>query len=132
MNQTMEVSVIRIAVCGMGRERIATVARDAGGGQVETMPLTDFEAANAVKTGKADYYIGACQSGAGGALAVANALLGPSLVTRLAGPGGGAPDQGQVVTALDQGKKAFGVVHTQIDVAVPVIVGVLLRAAKSA
>jgi hypothetical protein len=122
--------VIRIAVCGMGREQIATVAKQAGGGQVETLALTDFEAANAVKTGKADYYIGACQSGAGGALAVANALLGSALVTRLAGPGGGAPDQQQVADALEDGKIAFGVVHTQIDVAVPVIVSALVRRAQ--
>jgi hypothetical protein len=122
--------VIRIAVCGMGRERIAKVAREAGGDNVEMLPLTDFEAANAVKTGKADYYIGACQSGAGGALAVANALLGPSLVTRLTGPGGGAPDQRQVAASLEEGKKAFGIVHTQIDVAVPAIIGAVLSAAR--
>lgn len=121
--------MIRIAVCGMGRDRIATVAREAGGGQVETVALTDFEAASAVKTGKADYYIGACQSGAGGALAVANALLGAALVTRLTGPGGAALDE-QVVAALLEGKKAFGVVHTQIEVAVPVIVSALVRGAE--
>jgi hypothetical protein len=122
--------VIRIAVCGMGRDRIATLAKEAGGGQVETMALTDFEAANAVKTGKADYYIGACQSGAGGALAVANALLGPTIVTRLVGPGGAAPDQQQVADALKEGKKAFGIVHTQTDIAVPAIVSALLRASE--
>jgi hypothetical protein len=112
----------------MGRERIATVAKATGGDQVETLPLTDFEAANAVKTGKADYYIGACQSGAGGALAVANALLGSALVTRLTGPAGAVPDQAQVLSALQEGKKAFGIVHTQIDATVPVIIGVLLSA----
>lgn len=122
--------MIRIAVCGMGRDRIAAMAKQAGGDKVEMLPLTDFEAANAVKTGKADYYIGACQSGAGGALAVANALLGPSLVTRLTAPGGGAPDQQQIVTSLQEGKKAFGIVHTQIDVAVPAIVNAVLSAAQ--
>jgi hypothetical protein len=122
--------MIRIAVCGMGRDRIATVARDSGGGQVETLSLTDFEAANAVKTGQADFYIGACQSGAGGALAVANALLGSGLVTRLVGSGGGAPDQQQVIAALGEGKKAFGIVHTQIDTAVPLIVSALVQSAE--
>jgi hypothetical protein len=122
--------LIRIAVCGMGRDRIASVAKATGGDQVETLPLTDFEAANAVKTGKADYYIGACQSGAGGALAVANALLGSALVTRLTGPAGAVPDQAQVLSALQEGKKAFGIVHTQIDATVPVIIGVLLSASE--
>lgn len=122
--------MIRIAVCGMGRDRIATVAKGAGGDKVELLPLTDFEAANAVKTGKADYYIGACQSGAGGALAIANALLGPSLVTRLTGAGGGAPDQEQVTSSLQKGKKAFGIVHTQIDIAVPAIVAAVISAAE--
>ncbi len=122
--------MIRIAVCGMGRDRIATVARDSGEGEVEILPLTDFEAANALKTGKVDYYIGACQSGAGGALAVANALLGPSLVTRLVGPGGAVPGEQQVLSALQEGKKAFGIVSGQIDVTVPVIVSVLVRGAE--
>jgi hypothetical protein len=122
----MEDQMIRIAVCGMGRDRIAAIAKETGGGQVETLALTDLEAAIAVKSGKADYYIGACQSGAGGALAVANALLGPALATRLAGPSGAAPDRQQVVTALDEGKQAFGIVQTHIDIAVPVIVNAIL------
>jgi hypothetical protein len=122
--------MIRIAVCGMGRDRIAILARQAGGDAVETLPLTDFEAANAVKTGTADFYIGACQSGAGGALAVANAILGSASVIRLAGSGGSAPDAEQVRAALQDGRKAFGVVHTQLDVAVPVIVTELIKGAQ--
>lgn len=122
--------MIRIAVCGMGRDRIATLARQAGGDAVETLPLTDFEAANAVKTGKADFYIGACQSGAGGALAVANAILGSASVIRLAGPGGGAPQAEQVRVAVQDGRKAFGLVHTQLDAAVPVIVTELIKDAQ--
>jgi hypothetical protein len=122
--------MIRIAVCGMGRDRIATLARQAGGDAVETLPLTDFESANAVKAGTADYYIGACQSGAGGALAVANAILGSASVIRLAGPGGTAPDAGQVREAVQAGRKAFGVVHTQLDAAVPVIVAELIKVAQ--
>jgi hypothetical protein len=114
----------------MGRDRIATLARQAGGDAVETLPLTDFEAANAVKTGKADFYIGACQSGAGGALAVANAILGSASVIRLAGPGGGAPQAEQVRVAVQDGRKAFGLVHTQLDAAVPVIVTELIKDAQ--
>jgi len=119
--------MIRIAVCGMGRERIATLVRESGQGGAEALLMTDFEASSAVKNGQADYYIGACQSGAGGALAVANAILGPSVVTRLAGDGGLPPGAQQVEQALKEGKRAFGVVHTQLDTTIPVIVAALLR-----
>ena len=72
---------------GMGKERIAQLVQETGAGLVEAKAKTDFEAATAVKSGKADYYIGACQSGAGGALGVANAILGSAEVVRLSGVG---------------------------------------------
>ena len=121
--------MIKVVVTGMGRERIAQLVRETGAGLVEATAKTDFEAASAVKTGKADYYIGACQSGAGGALGVANAILGSDQAVRLSGVGTTA-DPEDVRAAVASGKRAFGISYSQIDVLVPVLVGAILRQAK--
>jgi hypothetical protein len=117
--------MINVVVAGMGKERIAELVQAAGGGQVEARAKTDFEAASAVKSGKADYYIGACQSGAGGALGVANAILGSDQVVRLSGVGSTA-DPDDVRAAVASGRRAFGISYSQMDAIVPVLVGALL------
>ena len=121
--------MIKVVVTGMGRERIAQLVRETGAGLVEATAKTDFEAASAVKTGKADYYIGACQSGAGGALGVANAILGSDQAVRLSGVGTTA-DPEDVRAAVASGKRAFGISYSQIDDLVPVLVGAILRQAE--
>lgn len=121
--------MIKVVVTGMGRERIVQLVRETGAGLVEATAKTDFEAASAVKTGKADYYIGACQSGAGGALGVANAILGSDQAVRLSGVGTTA-DPEDVRAAVASGKRAFGISYSQIDVLVPVLVGAILRQAE--
>ena len=117
--------MIKIAVTGMGKERIAQLANKTGDGRVEALIKSDFEAAFAVKNGQADYYIGACQSGAGGALGVANAILGSANVVRLSGMGS-APDPERIAEAVRDGRHAFGLAHSHIDTVVPVLVGAIL------
>lgn len=119
--------MIKIVVTGMGKERIAQLATETGGGEVEAAVKTDFEAAMAVQAGTADYYIGACQSGAGGALGVATAILGSRNVVRLSGTGSAA-DPSQIGTAVGGGVKAFGLAHTHVDTLVPVLVKALVEA----
>jgi hypothetical protein len=122
--------LITIVVTGMGKERIAQLARDTGAGEVEATVKTDFEAALAVQGGAADYYIGACQSGAGGALGVATALLGSRNVLRLSGTGTGA-DTGQIDAAVRGGIKAFGLAHTHVDTVVPALVRAIVETRAS-
>jgi hypothetical protein len=119
--------MITFVVAGMGKERIAQLVKDAGGGQAEAVTKTDLEAAMAVKAGTADYYVGACQSGAGGALGVANAILGSDRVVRLSGVGTTA-DPDDVRAAVASGKRAFGISINQIDAVVPVLVRAILDA----
>jgi hypothetical protein len=119
--------MITIVVAGMGKERMAQLVEQAGAGRIEAISKTDLEAAMAVKSGTAAYYIGACQSGAGGALGVANAILGSGLVVRLSGVGTTA-DPDDVRAAVAAGKKAFGISVNQIDAVVPVLVGAILAA----
>jgi hypothetical protein len=121
--------MITIVVAGMGNERIATLVTQHAAGRITAQPKTDFAAAMAVKAGQADYYIGACQSGAGGALGVANAILGSDAVVRLSGVGTTA-DPADVQAAVSAGKRAFGIAHNQIDAVIPVLVGAMLARAE--
>jgi dihydrodipicolinate synthase/N-acetylneuraminate lyase len=120
---------ISLVVTGMGKERIAELAKAAGEGEVEATIRTDFEAALAVQNGDADFYIGACQSGAGGALGVANAILGSSKVVRMASVKNG--DEAQAIAAaLAEGKNAFGLTRSQVDSVVPVLVKAMVEARR--
>jgi Protein of unknown function DUF2620 len=123
--------VIRVVVCGMAKEQIARAARETAGPAAEVTVTSDFEAATAIQQGRADYYIGACQSGAGGALAIATALLGRDRVIRLSGVGSTSVDPGQVASALDEGKVAFGIANSHVATAVPTIVRAILDHARA-
>jgi hypothetical protein len=110
--------MITIAVTGIGSEQIAHLAEQAAAGQVQTTRGSDFDAALAVKSGTADFYIGACQTGAGGA-------LGANKVARLTGPN--ATDPPALAALLAGGTRAFGLAHTHIDVVVPALVQSMLH-----
>jgi hypothetical protein len=120
--------MVRFVVCAMGKEHVARLVRETGGAAADAREMSDFEAAASIKGGSADYYIGACQSGAGGALAVAIAMLGWDQVERLSGVGSTGIDEAQVVSAVNGGKKAFGIAHSHVELAVPVIVRAVLAA----
>lgn len=122
--------MLRIVVAGLGKEQIAQAAERAGGVQVTVQRKTDIEAAMAMKAGQADYYIGACNSGAGGALAICTAILGADRTVTLAAGGAGATVDA-IRQAVAAGKTAFGLRNTDIDRLVPELVQELLaKAAK--
>jgi hypothetical protein len=123
--------MIKVAVCGMGKEKMARLINESGDGEVVAEITSDFEAAMSVQQGKVDYYMGACQSGAGGALAVATGLLGPAKVVRLSGVGSAGVTPDQIEEALENGKLAFGVSHSHIDSAVPTIVEAIRARARA-
>ncbi|GAK05882.1 hypothetical protein JCM19037_4415 [Geomicrobium sp. JCM 19037] len=77
------------------------------GGDVETVVKSDVEAAMAVKSGAADYYVGACATGGGGALAMARAILGGPQCETVSMPGR-KPNEQKIQEAVNAGKKAFG------------------------
>ncbi|MCU1489870.1 MAG: yhfU [Acidimicrobiaceae bacterium] len=122
--------MVKIAVTGIGKERIAELALASGGGEVQVEIKTDLEAAFAVKAKQADYYIGACQSGAGGALGVATAILGSSDAVRLSGTGT-LPDLEEVAQAVREGRHAFGIMHSHIESVVPVLVREMVEKSKT-
>ena len=86
----------------------------------------DLEAVNALKKGNFDYYVGACNTGGGGALAMAMALLGMDLCKTISMPGKIFPDD-EIIKAVNEGKKAFGFVDQHTEKVLPVLLNAILN-----
>ena len=86
----------------------------------------DLEAVNAVKKGYFDYYVGACNTGGGGALAMAMALLGMDFCKTISMPGRIFPDD-EIIKAVNEGKKAFGFVDQHTEKVLPVLLNAILN-----
>lgn len=123
---------IRIVVAGVDAPTMAEIAAEAGGDGVEVAAVGDMQGARLVKKGQADYYLGTCWSGGGGALAAATAILGPSQAA-IAGTPGMSVSGDRVEQFLAEGKIAFGFPYEQSKTAIPTIVkAILAHAAQSA
>jgi len=117
--------LIRINVGGLAAKEIGELAAQIGGDQVEVRVGSDFAGAQQVAQGEADYYLGACATGSGGALAMAIALLGYAHCFT-ASTAGKPPKAKEIQKAVAEGKKAFGFTADHIDTAVPLIVRAIL------
>lgn len=118
--------MIRVVVGGqIDKERLADLVKKLGGDQVEVTVKSDIEAALAIKTNQADYYLGACHTGGGGALAMAIALLGMGLCATVSMPGM-MKSQADIIKEIDCGKKAFGFTPQHMEQVVPIIVRKIL------
>ena len=84
----------------------------------------DLEAVNAVKKGEYDYYIGACNTGGGGALAMAMALLGKAKCQTISMPGKIFSDA-DIKAAVEEGKIAFGFTAQHAEKVLPVLLDAL-------
>ncbi len=91
---------------------------------IETVIKADVDAAMAIKTGQADYYLGACHTGGGGALAMAIALIGKDQCETVSMPGR-KPNEEKVIQAVEDGKKAFGFTGDHMEKAVPMIINAI-------
>ncbi|MCW2736850.1 DUF2620 family protein [Nocardioides sp.] len=116
---------IRVVAAGVDAETMAQLAREAGDGRIDAVAVTDMQGARLVKKGQADYYLGTCWSGGGGALAAATALLGASRVG-IAGAPGIAADPDKIAALLEEGKVAFGFPYEQSRSAIPLIISTIL------
>lgn len=87
---------------------------------------SDLDAAMDLKSGVVDYYIGACNTGGGGALAMAMALVGPQNCVTLSMPGN-IMSENLIVEEIKNGKKAFGFTAQDKDILIPIICRVLKK-----
>ena len=83
-----------------------------GEGNVELAVKNDLDAVMAMKAGQFDYYIGACNTGGGGALAIAIALLGANACKTISMPG--------KILPVNEGKIAFGFTSQHMEQVLPV------------
>lgn len=118
---------MRITIGGqVEKESLAALVEKLGGDSVDVNIKNDIEAALSVKNGSSDYYLGACNTGGGGALAMAIALLGMGACTTLSMPGNIRGDD-EIIAEVKAGKKAFGFTAQHIDQVVPVLMQALLE-----
>jgi hypothetical protein len=105
----------KIVVGGaVDKQRIAKEVEKLAGDAFQVAVMGDIEAAMAVKTGDADYYLGACNTGGGGALAMAIAILGMGKCATISMPGR-PPVEENVKKSISEGKVAFGFTTEHID-----------------
>jgi hypothetical protein len=117
----------RIVVGGqIDKDRVADIIRKIGGDKVAVQVKSDIEAAMAIKTNQADYYFGACNTGGGGALAMAIALLGLKFCATVSMPGK-ILDDSQIIKEIENGKKAFGFTPQHAEQVIPVIMNIILK-----
>lgn len=117
----------KIVVGGqMEKQNIKNLIEELGEGKVTAEVKSDLAAANDVKTGKADYYVGACHTGGGGALSMAIAILTRDKCVSLSMPGR-PPQEEEIVQAVKAGKVAFGFTGDHYKQVIPVLVRELLK-----
>lgn len=118
--------MVRIVVGGqINKQEIYDFISKNYGEELELTIKNDLDAVNALKAGKYDYYVGACNTGGGGALAMAIALLGRNLCQTISMPGKVCSDE-EIISAVKEGKKAFGFTAQHAEVVLPT----LLKAIK--
>lgn len=119
--------MIKLVVGGqMDKKNIADLVEKHGQDRIEISIKSDIEGVLAVKSNQADYYLGACATGAGGALAMAIGLLGPQSSLSVSMPGKILPEAA-IREGVKSGKRAFGFVNTDAEKVVPIIVSEILN-----
>ncbi|MDQ0221053.1 DUF2620 family protein [Peribacillus cavernae] len=100
--------MIKIVIGGqLNKQAIEKLIKELGGSEVEVSVKSDLEAVMALKNKQVDYYVGACETGSGGALAMALALLGRDNCVTLASPSK-VKNQEEILAEVASGKIAFG------------------------
>lgn len=110
------------------KEKIADTVRQLAGDKATSVTImNDIDAAMAIKSGQADFYLGACNTGGGGALAMAIAIVGMDKCATVGMPGKILSDD-EIVAFVKAGKIAFGFTGQDIDAVVPIIIKALFPA----
>lgn len=120
--------MLRIVIGGqINKQEIYNfIQRYLGEGTVELAIKNDLEAVNALKKGQFDYYVGACNTGGGGALAMAIALLGMDLCKTISMPGKIFTDE-EIIKSVNEGKKAFGFTDQHAERVLPVLLNAIIK-----
>lgn len=113
---------MKITVGGqMDKELVVSILKKYVDADTTITIQSDIQAAMAIKTGTADYYFGACNTGGGGALAMAIALLGMNECSTVAMPGN-IKSEADIRKEVQSGKKAFGFTPQAAEIVIPIII----------
>ena len=119
--------MIKIVVGGqIDKQKVADLVKQLGQDKVSVDVKNDLEAAMAMKAGQYDYYVGACNTGGGGALAMAIALLGMDVCSTISMPGSIKEDS-FIISEVQKGKKAFGFTAQHAEAVLPVLMAEILK-----
>ena len=119
--------MIRIVVGGqINKQEICAFTQKFMGDQATVEIKNDLDAVMAMQAGQYDYYIGACNTGGGGALAMALALLGAQNCATISMPGKILPDE-EIIGEVKSGKKAFGFTAQHAEMVLPVLLKAILE-----
>lgn len=111
---------MKIVVGGqIDKEKVASILRKNFSDCVVDIK-SDIEASMAVKNGEYDYYFGACNTGGGGALAMAIAILGADKCLTVASPGM-ILSEDVVCEQILKGKIAFGFTPNTAEICILMI-----------
>lgn len=117
----------KIVVGGqIDKKEVAELIEKYGEGKFEIETKSDLEAAMALKSGSADYYFGACNTGGGGALAMAIALVGRDATVTVSMPGNLMSEE-KIRENVNNGKKAFGFTAQHKETVIPTIMDELKK-----
>ncbi|MDO1604944.1 DUF2620 domain-containing protein [Lactobacillus sp. YT155] len=105
----------------LNKDEIAKQIKELSTQEITVDVKSDLDAAMAVKNGDYDYYVGACETGAGGALAMATALIGSDKTVTVASPSK-MLDEDEIINEINNGKVAFGFTANTTDSVLPAIV----------
>lgn len=119
--------MIKIVVGGqMDKKNLEKLIKENGQGKVEVSVKSDVQAAMDVQSGKAQYYFGACATGAGGALAMAIGIIGADKSISVSIPGKLLSEE-EMRKAVQDGKVAFGFVNNHADKVIPVLMDEIIK-----
>lgn len=119
--------MLKVVVGGqIDKQRVADLLKTLSNNQFEIDIKSDLDAALAMKSNQYDYYIGACNTGGGGALAMAIALVGADRCSTISMPGNIKSDE-FIINEVNSGKVAFGFTAQHAEQVLPVLVNAILN-----
>lgn len=118
---------MKIVVGGqIDKEEIAAIIKAQFGDQAEVAVKGDLDATMGMKAGNYDYYVGACNTGGGGALAMALALLGKNSCATVSMPGQIKSNE-EIEQEVKAGKVAFGFTAQHKEEVLPVLLKAMVN-----
>ena len=118
--------MIKIAVGGLNKNEMEKAIKSVGSNNIEVIITNDMSGARMIKSGDADYYFGACNSGGGAAISILIGMIGFSKCVTIA-RNGKQPKDSDITKALNEGKIVFGMAIEAIEVGAPMLINAILK-----